>query len=300
MRGKSTRCATTVLVFAVLATMGGCGSPGSNDSKQNGIEGAGGFDGSGGNAGGSAQGGGGTSGEGGEGGAPPNPTTTVLGSGNLIAVEACGAVPATAPDVPAGTYTIRLDASTLSKGEVDTQPKLPAIDNYVVVHLPISATADNDHRYFMLNGLGSEHTFTIDQPGTVEAFFIDSDSDANHGTATLSLNPGGLQITVDAAANVLGWRLLCKAEPARLWVEAGQREISLVGSTLSSAPGRKDDYVVIRLPSELPEDDYRYVMINGVGSSFSYNAANSDWARAWFISPSAATSGEGTLRASQP
>lgn len=251
--------------------------------------------------GGSSQGGSAGNNQGGVdglGGAPPSPTTIVSATGNLIDTTACGAIPATVEGVPAGSHTVQLGVSTLSKGTVDTEPHLPAVDNYVVVHLPFGDSSNDEHRYLMLNGVGATYSFELDQPGTIEAWFIDADPSGNNGTAAVLVEPGGFQITVDAAVNVLAWRTVCKAEAATLWAPAGEHELTLESSTLSSAPGRKDDYVILRFPSEIPEDDHRYVMLNGVGATFRASIGNGDWIRAWFISSSTGTSGEATVRIS--
>src|SRR5258708_6458535 len=45
-------------------------------------------------------------------------TITVEGATNALTLDTCGVTPAVIPNVAAGTYTITLSASTLSKGGV--------------------------------------------------------------------------------------------------------------------------------------------------------------------------------------
>lgn len=303
--------APTALVFSILVAVSGCGdSNASGPGTGSAIGGGAGIS----SSGGSGQGSGGTGQEAGvggtspaeggtspgEGGAPPSATVAVSAILNLIPLELCVVVPATATDVPAGTYTIRLEASNLSKGSVDNETKDASEDDYVIVHVPYSANQSNDHRFFMLNGVGAEYTFSLDEPGTVEAYFIDSDTGANHGTATLNLSPGGYQITVDAVTNVIGWRNMCNAEPAYLWSDTETHDLTLESSDLSSAAGREDDYLLVRLPSEIPDDPFRYIMLNGVGAKQQYAALTGDRVRAWFLSAKVGASGQATLRLSRP
>jgi len=222
-------------------------------------------------------------------------------SQNLLALDSCQVTPAQLPNVPAGTYTIRLDSSTLSKGSVPTSPPAPSFDNYVVVHLPIPAgDPQQDHRFFMLNGVGASYSVTLAEPGTIEVMFVDSDSVANSGQATVTLTPGDLTVTVDAVANVLRWQEGCNSSPATMDVSARGYSVTLLQSSLSSGSGSEDDFVILRLPSEVPQDDYRYVMLNGVEASHTFTALTGGTLRAWFISAGTGDSGEASLGVSAP
>lgn len=245
-----------------------------------------------------ASGGSGSAGDAGSGGTGATATLTVLGDLNQISLEACGAI-ASSTVLAAGVYTARLDLSSLSKGSVDNAAKDPSVDNYVVVHLPEGTFANGYQRFFMLNGLGAQRAFNLDQAGAIQLFFIDSDSAANHGSATISLQPGDLALTVDATANVIAWRDACHAEPARLWVEPGQHELRLAASTMT-ADGVESDYVLLRLPSEVPDDDHRYVILNGVGSTHHFAATEAGWIRGWSIAAAGVGAGQATVVVSPP
>lgn len=223
---------------------------------------------------------------------------TVNGAQNVLALDACHVTPAELPNLAPGTYTITLDASTLSKGGVsNTNPPVPSIDNYVVVHLPLPAgDPGSDRRFFMLNGLGASSSFTLTQQGTVQVMFIDSDTQSNSGQATVTVNPGNFSIIVDAVANVLPWSEGCaSAPPSTVNVGTGSQLATLAASTLSAAPGQADNYVIVRLPSEVPQDDNRYVILNGVNATQLFVPSDSSPLRAWFISASSTGSGQATL-----
>jgi hypothetical protein len=221
--------------------------------------------------------------------------TTVGASQNLLALDSCQVTPATLPDVPAGTYTITLETSTLSKGNVATSPPTASVDNYVIVQLPLSAgDPQEDHRFFMLNGIGDSYDFTLATPGTIQVMFVDSDVEANAGEATVGLTPGGLQTTVDAVANVLRWRDGCSSNPAMIDVNVRPHDVKLLSSTLEWG-GLHGDYVLLRMPSEVPQDDYRYVILNGVDASHAFSPNTTDGIRAWFISPTASSTGQAIL-----
>src|SRR5258708_163247 len=75
---------------------------------------------------------------GGAGGAFTTANIAVDAARNAVRMDACGVTPAVIPDVAAGTYTIALSASTLTKGGVSgPTPPPPSFDNYVIVHAPL-------------------------------------------------------------------------------------------------------------------------------------------------------------------
>jgi hypothetical protein len=226
-------------------------------------------------------------------------SVTVIAGQNQLSLDTCNVAPAVLADIPAGTYTIQLAASTLSKGSVSGTPQLPAVDSYVLVNLPLGANdPQQDRRFFMLNGVGATANVTLTTTGTIGLMFLDSDSGSNNGTATVTLTPGGYSTTVDAVTNVLRWLEGCQSTPATLVVTSGAHRATLVTSTLSAGPGSHDDYVLLRLPSEKPTDDHRFVVLNGVGASYDFTPYNSQTVRAWFISAGSGTSGQATVEVS--
>jgi hypothetical protein len=226
---------------------------------------------------------------------------TVTVAANELALDSCQVTPAELLNVPAGTYQIQLVSSTLSKGDVATTPPVPSVDNYVLVHLPLPAgDPQQDHRFFLLNGIGARDSFDLPAVGTIQVMFIDSDQVGNSGSATVSLTPGAYTTTVDAVANVLRWQEGCGATPATTDVGAVAQTIALLSSTLSSGPGSEDDFVIVRLPSDVPQDDHRYVSLNGVGASYAFFPASSGTLRAWFISATRAGSGQAIVGLTTP
>ena len=222
---------------------------------------------------------------GGDAGSVSQSVLSVSGPANNLALQPCG-VAAASQSLAAGSYTISLDSSTLSKGTVVTTDgsQVKSLDPYVLVYLPIpEGDKDSSHRFFMLNGAGSSYSFSLAAAGGLQAMFVDSDQDANTGTASLTIQPGGLQVTVDAAANVLRWKQGCNSTPATKDFNAGSYLYKLTGSSLSSGSGSKDDYVIIRTPSEDPSDAQRYVVLNGVGDTKSVSFNNSGTLRAWAL-----------------
>jgi hypothetical protein len=155
-----------------------------------------------------------------------------------------------------------------------------------------------DRRLFMLNGVGATANVTLTTTGTIGLMFLDSDSGSNNGAATVTLTPGGYSTTVDAVTNVLRWQEGCQSTPATLVVTSGDHRATLATSTLSAGPASHDDYVLLRLPSEQPTDDHRFVVLNGVGASYDFTPYNSQIVRAWFISASSGTSGQATVEVS--
>jgi hypothetical protein len=209
---------------------------------------------------------------------------TVDGASNHLVLQACGVNP-TGQDLQAGSYTVRLDASTLSKGHVATTDDslVKSTDSYVLVNLPIPAGAgDQSRRFFMLNGVGSSSSFSLPSSGRLQVMFVDSDQDANNGEASVSIQPGGV-LRVDAVQNVLRWKQGCNSRPAEQYLDAGSYRFTLASSSLSSGGGSRDDYVILRTPSEDPSDDRRYVVINGVNGSVDVSFQTSGTLRAWAL-----------------
>jgi hypothetical protein len=128
--------------------------------------------------------------------------------------------------------------------------------------------------------------------------FIDSDAGANAGEGTVTLTPGGYSTTVRAATNVLRWQEGCVSTPAELVVTDRRHRATLVDSTLSAGPGSRDDFVILRLPSEKPMDDHRYVILNGVGASHDFTPFESETVRAWFIGATGGGTGKATISVS--
>jgi hypothetical protein len=240
----------------------------------------------------------GTGGGSGTGSAGTGGSSVMTGNGYLVAVDAasnavtldgCGFSPAQIASVPAGTYTISLTASTLTKGGV-SGPGSPSTDNYVIVHVPYPAGDPNEsHRFFMLNGVGASASVTLPQTMTVEAMFIDSDVASNSGTGTVTVMPGGMTMTVSGTTNDLAYDANCHSMPATQVVKGGMFSVTLVDSSFSSGGGAQDDFVLVRTPSEQPTDDHRYVILNGDGASASFAPFNSTTVRLWYIGSSAGT-----------
>jgi hypothetical protein len=266
------------VVFVSGLVVLGCGGSG---SQSTGTGGTGGGDGTG-------SGGTGTAG-----------TSVMMGNGYLVTVNAaandvtldgCGFSPAQIASVPAGTYTISLTASTLTKGGVSGPGSNPSTDNYVIVHVPFAAgDPDEKHRFFMLNGVGSSASVTLSQTMTIEAMFVDSDVAANSGTGTVTVMPGGMTMTVSATTNDLAYDANCHSMPAMQAVKGSMFRVTLVDSSFSSGGGAHDDFVLVRTPSEQPTDDHRYVILNGDGASADFAPFNSSTVRMWYIGASAGT-----------
>ena len=267
-------------VFVILFSLVGCGGGGPSGGTGAGSD-PGGSTGAGSDTGsaGSTGSGGGTFG------------VTVDATANAVTLDGCGFSPAQIPNVPAGTYTITLSGSTLTKGGVSGPSPHPAsVDNYVIVYVPLAAgDPHEDHRFFMLNGEGASASITLSSPGTIQAMFVDSDMDANTGTATVSLSPGGLSTTVDAVANDLAYDTGCHSMPATQVVTGGSFHITLLDSSFSSGGGAHDDFVLVRTPSEVPMDDKRYVILNGDGAGDDFAPFNSQTVRLWYIGANAGT-----------
>lgn len=226
-------------------------------------------------------------------GPPVIPTLGVTASSNNLLLDACGVTPAVFAAVPAGTYTLTLAASTLSKGSAAGSP---AVDDYVIVHLPLPpGDPDEVHRFFMLHGTGASASVTLPATGTIELMFIDSDSVANVGQAMLTLEPGGYTATVDATTNVLRWTDGCHSTPATLRVTDVPHRATLVASSLSAGTGSTDNFVIVRLPLDGPIAPDRYVILNGIGASHDFTPVNNLVLNAWFIGATAGATGEATI-----
>jgi hypothetical protein len=215
---------------------------------------------------------------------------------NVLQLDACSVTPASVANLPAGTYVVTLATSTLSKGTVATTPPQPASDNYVIVQLPLpDGDPQHDRRFFMLNGIGADAGFNLPVTGTVQVMFIDSDNTGNSGDGGVTFAPGSYQTTVDAVDNVLRWRQGCNATASQIYVPPGPHTIKLVSSTLKIASGDPANYVVVRLPSEKPVDDHRYIILNGVGASYVFNANDPTPLHAWYIAATTGSTGQATL-----
>jgi hypothetical protein len=53
--------------------------------------------------------------------------------------------------------------------------------------------------------------------------------------------------------------------------------------------------VLLRLPSERPMDPFRYVILNGVGTTLDFTPYLSGSLRAWFVTQSAGATGKATV-----
>ena len=71
---------------------------------------------------------------------------------HTIVLDRCtGFTPATLVDVAAGTHTIALTASTLSKGSVSVNDvNVDSFDDYVIVNVPLPAADQSSRRFFMV------------------------------------------------------------------------------------------------------------------------------------------------------
>ena len=268
------------------AMTGEAGNGGGDDATGGGASG-------GGVAGGGATGGGAT-----DSGPSPPVMLTVDAVNNSIVLDRCtGLTPATLVDVAAGAHTLALTASTLSKGSVsDTNDNpLPSFDDYVLVHLPLAAGDDASRRFFMLNGIGAAEDLTLSAVGAVKLMFIDSDVTYNSGQGTVTLDATGPSVTVDGLANALAWKTGCASAPAMVTVSERPHRATLADSTLSAGGGSKDDFVLLRLPSERPMDPSRFVILNGVGASVDFTPYLGDDLRAWFITSALGATGRATV-----
>jgi hypothetical protein len=212
----------------------------------------------------------------------------VTASANLIPWKSCGATPAQVGPLAPGSYTVTLEASTLSKGGA-------AKDDYVIAEIPVDK---QQYRYVSLNGVSDSFSFTSAQGGEVRLWFIDSDGEGNAGEATVYVNPGGHVAKVSAVTNLIEWdKGNCVATPAEIdSVPVGSYTIRLLSSTLETG-GSPGDFVVIRLPIEVgnPGSQKRYVVLNGVGDSRSFSFNEESWGiepvRVWYISETGAAAG---------
>ncbi len=287
MVSKMVGSRVSFLVLLVVSAAGCGGGNGQPASGGGGSSGAGG-------AGTSGTGGAGDTTDGGMDKGPPVIQTVIVDApANNLALSTCGVTPALFTDVPAGTYTIALAASTLSKG---TAGGSPAVDDYVIVHLPLPPGDPNEvQRFFMLHSVGATASVTLPATGSIELMFIDSDSLANSGQATVTLEPGGYTATVDAVTNVLRWTDGCHSDPATLTVSNVPHRATLVASSLSAGPGSTDNFVIVRLPLDGPVEPYRYVILNGIGASQDFTPFNNMVVSAWFIGATTGATGSATI-----
>jgi hypothetical protein len=214
---------------------------------------------------------------------------TVNAASNAVTLDGCGFSPAQIAGVPAGTYTIALTDSTLTKGGVSgPKPAAASADNYVIVYVPLPAGDPNEnHRFFMLNGVGATASITLPATATIQAMFIDSDVDSNSGTATVTLTPGSMSMVVSATTNDLAYDDNCHSMPATQGVSGAMFRVTLLDSSFSSGGGAHDDFILVRTPSEAPMNDHRYVILNGDGTSQDFAPFNSQTVRLWYIGASA-------------
>jgi len=283
-----------VVLLAVLVTLmmfaaTGCGG-GNASTEDGGMPNT--MVGDAGSGGGGGGGGGATTGDA---GALPA-TLTVDAVSNSIVLELCiGMTPATISDMTPGLHTIGITASDLSKGSVSgtNNSQLPSSDDYVIVH--VESGSATSRRFFMLNGVGTIADFTIGSAGAVQIMFIDSDTAFNGGRSTVTVDGTGPNTTVDGMANVLAWSTGCSATPATLTVDGRGHRATLADSTLTAGDGSRDDFVLLRLPSETPMDPARYVILNGVGTSIDFTPYLSQTLSAWFISSAPGASGRATV-----
>jgi hypothetical protein len=231
--------------------------------------------------------------------APPQVVMlTVDALQNSIVLDRCTALmPATLVDVAAGAHTIALTASTLSKGTVSgpNDESIPSFDDFVIVNVPVAAGDPASRRFFTLNGIGATASFTLSAVGTLNVMFIDSDATGNGGQGTVRLDTTGATAVVDGVANVLPYSTGCFATAVSLNVSGRAHRATLTESTLSAGGGSKDDFVLLRLPTERPMDPFRYVILNGVGTTIDFTPYLSQTLRAWFITQSPGATGKATV-----
>ncbi len=298
------------VIVAALGFAAGCGSDGSsNDGSAGGLQqgGGNGKGGAGSAHGGSENAGGEPSGTGGlkEPGDPGESKVvdlTVSAPASALAVDGCGATPAVIADVSPGVYDIELTESSLSKGNVsdDDDNESPSFDDYVIVNLPLPAGDPNeDMRFFMLHGVGDTVSVTLPEAGPINVYFIDGDNEFNSGTATVSLKGGDAvkQVTVDATANVIAWKSLCRGTaPATVTTSNSTQRVTLMSSTFASVAGATDNFVLLRVPNEMQVNDHRFTILNGIGSTFEYTPYAGSMLRAWLISASGGGRGSAQLK----
>jgi hypothetical protein len=234
-------------------------------------------------------------------GPPPVLTLTVDATLNKLVLDACSVTPATFANVAAGTHTLQLTASTLSKGGVSGMSG-SSIDNYVVVNVPFPpGDPMQSRRFFMLNGIGAMANITLPATSTIGVMFLDGDDDFNEGQGMVALDPpNGPTATVDAIANVLRYNEGCSATPATIVIPDGLHRATLTASTLSAGTGSSDDFVLLRIPSELLQEDHRWVMLNGIGASYDFTPYNAQTLRAFFITSTAGATGTATVTITVP
>ena len=219
---------------------------------------------------------------------------------STLALDACGSTPAVIPDVPAGSYELELTASNLSKGTVsdENDQEFPSFDDYVIVNLPLPAGDPNEQqRFFMFHGVSDSARITLPASGSIKLYFIDSDAVNNSGQATVKLKPAGTQATVDATTNVIAWRTTCAGStPAAISLSKAAQRVTLVSSTFSSATQAQDPFVLVRLNNEMQVNDHRFIILNGIGASYTFTPYANSTLRAWFISANGGGTGAAQLK----
>lgn len=219
---------------------------------------------------------------------------------STLALDACGSTPAVIPDVPAGTYDLELTTSNLSKGTVSdpNDQEFPSFDDYVIVNLPLPAGDPNEkQRFFMLHGVSDSVSVTLPATGSIKLYFIDGDAVNNSGQAKVTLKPAGTQATVDATTNVIAWRTTCTTSaPATVSVSNAMQRVTLVSSTFSSGNQMQDPFVLLRVSNEMQVNDHRFVILNGIGSSYTFTPYANNTLRAWFISATGGGTGAAQLK----
>ena len=304
-----------------ISTGGTGGGVGNGGSEANGGSANGGSANGGSTNGGSTNGGapnGGSTDGGSASGGTPNGGSTNGGSANggtagkaslslnlsapasTLALDACGSTPAVIPDVPAGSYELELTASNLSKGTVsdENDQEFPSFDDYVIVNLPLPAGDPNEQqRFFMLHGVNNSVSITLPATGSIKLYFIDGDAVNNSGQATVKLKPAGTQATVDATTNVIAWRTTCTGSaPAAISLSKAAQRVTLVSSTFSSAAQAQDPFVLVRLNNEMQVNDHRFIILNGIGASYTFTPYANSTLRAWFISANGGGTGAAQLK----
>ncbi len=216
-----------------------------------------------------------------------------VGAAQVLGWKTCASTPAESPPLGAGTYSVTLTASSLSKGTHK--------DDYLLIGLPVApGSADERFRFVVLNGVGATQAFTLASPGVVRAWFLDSDHSNNTGTGTATVAPGAHALTVAGNSNVIAWLQDCKTSPAEVEVPAGTHRLTLKASTYASAPGLSDAYVVIRLPLEGDESN-KFISLNGVGDSKVVTLPAFGLVRAWLLAESTGSqSGQVTITVTAP
>src|SRR5262249_3113930 len=163
-------------------------------------------------------------------------------------------------------------------------PANASTDPYVIVHVPLPAGDPNEnHRFFMLNGVGATASITLPGTMTIDAMFVDSDVASNSGAATVTVTPGNMTMTVSGTTNDLAYAANCHSMPAMQAVKGAMFRVTLLDSSFSSGGGAHDHVVLVRTPSEGQGKHHRHVILNGDGASADFAPFNSSTVRLWYI-----------------